>query len=53
MLDDPNMFGYCYCQLVDMYDMEENGMVTWDRQPKFDNARLRRIQCRRAAIEED
>lgn len=53
MLDDPNMFGYCYCQLVDMYDTEENGMVTWDRQTKFDNARLRRIQRRRAAIEEE
>jgi hypothetical protein len=53
MLDDPHMFGYCYCQLVDMYDTEENGMVTWDRQPKFDNARLRRIQRRRAAIEEE
>jgi beta-galactosidase/beta-glucuronidase len=51
LLDDPNMFGYCYCQLVDMYEQEENGMFTFDRRPKFDNDRLFRIQRRPAAIE--
>lgn len=51
LLDDPNMFGYCYTQLADVYP-EENGLYTFDRAPKFDNARLKAIQCRTAAIEE-
>lgn len=53
MLDDPNMFGYCYCQLVDMYEQEENGMFTFDRRSKFDNQRLWEIQRRPAAIEQE
>ncbi len=50
LLDDPNMFGYCYTQLTDVYP-EENGLFTFDRTPKFDNAHLKAIQSRRAAIE--
>jgi beta-galactosidase/beta-glucuronidase len=50
LLDNPEMFGYCYTQLTDIYP-EENGIFTFDRQPKFDNARLHRVQTRRAAIE--
>ncbi|MBC8136699.1 MAG: beta-galactosidase, partial [Fibrella sp.] len=49
LLDDPKMFGYCYTQLTDVYP-EENGLYTFDRQPKFDNARLKAIQSRKAAI---
>lgn len=51
LLDDPNMFGYCYTQLTDIYP-EENGLYTFDRKPKFDNERLRRVQARKAAIED-
>ncbi len=50
LLDNPQMFGYCYTQLTDIYP-EENGLYTFDRQPKFDAARLRAIQERAAAIE--
>ncbi len=50
LLDDPNMFGYCYTQLTDIYP-EENGLYTFGREPKFDNARLAAIQSRKAAIE--
>ncbi|MBA2481972.1 MAG: beta-galactosidase, partial [Planctomycetes bacterium] len=50
LLDDPNMFGYCYTQLTDVFQ-EQNGVVRFDRSLKFDMARLRRAQTRRAAIE--
>ena len=51
LLDDPEMFGYCYTQLTDVWP-EENGIYTFDRQPKFDNALLRAVQLRKAACEE-
>ena len=44
------MFGYCYTQLTDIYP-ELNGIYTFDRRLKFDAARLKAIQTRRAAIE--
>ncbi len=50
LLDNPHMFGYCYTQLTDVYQ-EQNGIYTFDRRPKFDAERLRRIQTRPAAIE--
>jgi beta-galactosidase/beta-glucuronidase len=50
LLDDPNMFGYCYTQLTDVWP-EENGVYTFDRRAKFDNERLKAVQTRRAAIE--
>jgi beta-galactosidase/beta-glucuronidase len=50
LLDNPRMFGYCYTQLTDIYP-ELNGIYTFDRTPKFDAARLKAIQTRRAAIE--
>ena len=50
LLDNPHMFGYCYTQLTDIYP-ELNGIYTFDRRPKFDAARLKAIQTRRAAIE--
>lgn len=49
-LDNPDMFGYCYTQLTDIYP-EENGLVRFDRTLKFDMARLRAIQKRPAAYE--
>jgi beta-galactosidase/beta-glucuronidase len=50
LLDDPNMFGYCYTQLTDVYQ-EQNGIYTFDRKVKFDMDRIRKVQTRRAAIE--
>ena len=50
LLDNPLMFGYCYTQLTDVFP-ELNGIFTFDRRSKFDAARLRAIQTRRAAIE--
>jgi beta-galactosidase/beta-glucuronidase len=50
LLDNPHMFGYCYTQFTDTYQ-EQNGIFTFDRRPKFDLERLRRVQQRPAAIE--
>jgi beta-galactosidase/beta-glucuronidase len=51
LLDDPHMFGYCYTQLTDVFQ-EENGVVAFDRSMKLDLERLRAIQQRPAAIEQ-
>jgi beta-galactosidase/beta-glucuronidase len=50
LLDDPEMFGYCYTQLTDVFQ-EENGIYAFDRSPKFDISRIRAAQVRPAASE--
>jgi beta-galactosidase/beta-glucuronidase len=50
LLDDPLMFGYCYTQLTDVFQ-EQNGIYCFDRTPKFDLDRIRRVQASTAAIE--
>ncbi len=50
LLDDSNMFGYCYTQLTDVFQ-EKNGIYSFDRSRKFDVERLRRVQQRTAAYE--
>ena len=50
LLDDVDMFGYCYTQLTDIYQ-EQNGIYKFDRGQKFDLARIRAAQTRPAAIE--
>ncbi|HEY6738188.1 MAG TPA: sugar-binding domain-containing protein [Actinopolymorphaceae bacterium] len=50
LLDDPNMFGYCYTQLTDVFQ-EQNGIYRFDRSTKFDMERIRAAQVRPAAIE--
>jgi beta-glucuronidase len=50
LLDDPNMFGYCYTQLTDVFQ-EQNGIYFFDRSTKFDMKRIHDIQVRKAAIE--
>ena len=50
LLDNPNMFGFCYTQLTDI-EQEQNGIVFYDRQLKYDLARLKAINARRAAYE--
>ena len=52
LLDNRQMFGYCYTQLTDI-EQEQNGMYTYQRKPKFDVARLHKIQSRAAAYEKD
>jgi hypothetical protein len=50
LLDNRKMFGFCYTQLTDI-EQEQNGVYTYDRQPKFDVARLRAALSRPAAYE--
>jgi beta-galactosidase/beta-glucuronidase len=50
LLDDPNMFGYCYTQLTDVHQ-EQNGVYRFDRTEKFDLAPIRAAQLRTAAVE--
>ncbi|MBA2704722.1 MAG: beta-galactosidase, partial [Blastocatellia bacterium] len=50
LLDHPQMFGYCYTQLTDVYQ-EQNGIYTFDRAEKFDMKRINKAQTRKAAIE--
>jgi beta-galactosidase/beta-glucuronidase len=50
LLDNPNMFGFCYTQLTDV-EQEQNGIYFYDRAPKYDVARLRAINQRPAAYE--
>ena len=40
LLDDPDMFGYCYTQLTDVFQ-EENGIYRFDRTSKLDVERVR------------
>lgn len=51
LLDHPMMFGFCYTQLYDV-EQEVNGLYTYDRQPKFAPEVIRRINGRKAAIED-
>ncbi|MEU6715527.1 sugar-binding domain-containing protein [Nonomuraea sp. NPDC046802] len=50
LLDDPDMFGYCYTQLTDVFQ-EENGIYRFDRTTKLDVERVRAVQSRPAASE--
>jgi hypothetical protein len=51
LLDNPNMFGFCYTQLTDI-EQEQNGIYFYDRTPKYDVARLRAVNQRAAAYEQ-
>ena len=51
LLDNPKMFGFCYTQLYDV-EQEMNGLYTYNRKPKFDMEIIRKINSRKAAIEE-
>lgn len=50
LTDNPNMFGFCYTQLTDV-EQERNGIYRYDRQPKFDTAKVKAIFGRKAAYE--
>ena len=51
LLDNYKMFGLCYTQLTDI-EQEQNGLYTYQREPKFDMAVIRSIMSRKAAIED-
>jgi beta-galactosidase/beta-glucuronidase len=50
LLQNPDMFGYCYTQLTDVFQ-EQNGIYYFDRGVKFDMKRIREAQVKLAAIE--
>lgn len=50
LLDNPDMFGFCYTQLTDV-EQEHNGLYYYDRRPKFDLHRLHAATSRAAAYE--
>ncbi len=50
LLDNPNLFGFCYTQLTDV-EQEHNGLYYYDRRPKFDVKRICAITSRQAAYE--
>lgn len=51
LLDNPHIMGFCYTQLYDI-EQETNGLYDYDRKPKFDVEIFRRINSRKAKIEE-
>lgn len=51
LLDNENIFALCYTQLTDV-EQEQNGLYTYDRQPKFDPKVIHAIFSRKAAIED-
>ena len=50
LLFHPRMCGFCYTQLYDI-EQEVNGLLTYDRRPKFDPALIRAVNGQKAAIE--
>ncbi len=50
LLDNPNMFGFCYTQLTDI-EQEQNGIYFYDREAKYDPALVKAINERKAAYE--
>ena len=51
LMDNPYMFGLCYVQLYDV-EGEVNGIYTYDRRPKFDIEKIRKVLTSKAAIED-
>jgi hypothetical protein len=52
LLADPQMFGYCYTQLTDVFQ-ERNGIYRFDRSEKLDVGAVRAAQLRPPAYEEE
>ena len=51
ILDNPRIMGLCYTQLTNV-EQEQNGLYTYDRQPKFDVNIFREVLTKKAAIED-
>lgn len=50
LLSNPRICAFCFTQLYDV-EQEVNGLYTYDRNPKFDDRIIRKINMERAAIE--
>lgn len=50
LLNNKNIMGFCYTQLYDV-EQEKNGLMTYDRQFKFDPEVIKSINIQAAAIE--
>ena len=51
LLENKDIFAYCYTQLTDV-EQEQNGLLTYERQFKFEPERFKRIFAKKAAIED-
>ncbi|MFA5859976.1 MAG: sugar-binding domain-containing protein [Elusimicrobiota bacterium] len=51
LLFHPKMFAFCYTQIYDV-EQEVNGLLTYDRKPKFDKKIFRKVNTQKAAIED-
>lgn len=51
LLDNPEIMGLCYTQLTNV-EQEQNGLFTYEREPKFPVETFRDILSRKAAIED-
>lgn len=51
MLNNPDCCAFCYTQLTDV-EQEQNGLMTYERQFKFDPAIFYEINTKKAAIED-
>ena len=51
LLGHPKMFGFCYTQLYDI-EQEQNGLYTYEREPKVDPELIREINEQPAASED-
>lgn len=50
LLFNPAVAGFCYTQLTDV-EQEVNGLLTFDRKPKFDPAVIKAVNQQKAAVE--
>ncbi len=51
LIECPKFFGFCYTQLYDV-EQEKNGLYTYQRKPKFNMEIFKKINCKKAAVEE-
>lgn len=51
LLDSEHIFGFCYTQLYDV-EQEQNGLLTYQREHKFDAKKIAAINSRKAVIED-
>jgi len=50
LLDNPDIMGFCYTQLYDVVQ-EKNGLYTYQREPKLDMEKIKKVNSKKARIE--
>ena len=50
LLDNPYIMGFCYTQLYDV-EQEKNGLYTYQREPKLDIEKIKKVNRKKARIE--